>query len=66
MTPEQEAAAQAWLDSWVAPLIANASVFTRGSYEAFIAAHRDELVQGIGNAVLSAPVVGSTPEGQGT
>ena len=55
MTPEQKAAAEAALDAWAAPLIANASVFTRGSYTAFIAQHRDELVEAIGNAVLSVP-----------
>ena len=59
MTPEQKAAGEAWLDAWVAPLIANASVFTRGAYQSFVQAHKDELVEGIGNAVLSVPTEGT-------
>ena len=53
MTEAQKAAALAALDAWAAPLIANASVFTRGSYQAFMSQHRDELVECIGNAVVS-------------
>ena len=59
MTAAQKAAAEAWVDQWATPLIASASVFTRGAYSGFLAAHRDELVEGIGNAVLSVP----NPEG---
>lgn len=54
MTDKQKAAAEAWVDGWVAPLLAQASVFTRGSYKSFLDAHRDELIEGIGGAVLTA------------
>lgn len=56
MTPEQKAAGEAALDTWAAPLIASASIFTRSSYEGFVAQHRDELVAAIGEAVLAVPV----------
>lgn len=53
MNEAQKAAALKWLDDWAAPMIAGASVFTRGAYQAFMSQHRDELAEGIGNAVLS-------------
>lgn len=54
MNEAQKTAALAAVDAWAAPLIADASVFTRGSYESFLAAHKEELVEAIGNAVAGA------------
>lgn len=55
MTDEQRQNAEAALAAWVAPLLANASMFTRGSYQAFFEAHKEELIDVIGNAVLAVP-----------
>lgn len=63
MSPEQKAAAEAWIAQWAAPLIADASVFTRGAYQSFLDAHKDELVEGIGNAVLAVAPSTVAPPG---
>lgn len=55
MSPEQKAAAEAWIDQWATKLLAEASVFTRGAYKGFLDQHKDEVIEGIGNAVLSVP-----------
>jgi hypothetical protein len=64
MNEAQKAAGEAALDAWAAPLIAQASIFTKSSYQGFISQHRDELVAAIGEAVLSvpAPVADPGPE----
>ncbi len=64
MTESQKAAANVWVDQWVAPLLAQASVFTRGAYKGFLDAHRDELIEGIGGAVLAATVPVAPPPNQ--
>lgn len=53
MSPEQKAAAEAWINAWAEKLLAEASVFTRGAYKGFLDQHKDEVIEGIGNAVLS-------------
>jgi hypothetical protein len=55
MNAAQQAAAEAALAAWVAPMLQSASIFTRGSYQAFFDAHKDELVAVIGNAVAAIP-----------
>ena len=52
MNSIQKAAAKAALEAWAKPLIEQASVFTRGAYQAFIDQHGDEIVEAIGNAVV--------------
>ncbi len=54
MTEEQRAAAKAALDAWAEPLLAQASVFTRGAYKSFLDQHGDELIEAIGTAVVNA------------
>lgn len=53
MSPEQKVAAEAWLAEWAKGLLASASIFTRGAYQGFLDQHKDEVIEGIGNAVLS-------------
>lgn len=43
------------LDALAAPIIANASIFTRGAYRSVLSAHGDEIVSVIGGAVDSIP-----------
>ena len=61
MTDAQKAAGEAALDAWAAPLIAQASIFTKGAYQGFISQHRSELVEAIGSAVLSAAAEEAQP-----
>lgn len=55
MNAAQQAAAEAAVDAWAAPQIAAASIFERGAIQAYLDQHKAELIQVIGNAVLSVP-----------
>lgn len=50
------AAANKAVSDWAEPQIRNASMFTRGAYEAFLSAHATELanamVEAVGSAIL--------------
>jgi hypothetical protein len=55
MNEQQKAAAQAALEAWAGPQIAAASWMERGAIQAYLEQHKDQMIEVIGNAVLSVP-----------
>ena len=63
MSEEQRAAAKAALQAWAAPQVAAAGWMERGAIQAYLDQHGDQLIEVIGNAVVSVPAPASDPPG---